>query len=317
MIDVKTNRTNSSTFKSTFKRIGLLLVAIGVILLVRAIMARPTTRSGPVGALSSSCQKLPGFASKAGITNAAFDTSRREIQGLVVYDADKPERFFQHPSWKAAGSLGPLANDEAGDVFVAPVPSINTLNNPPKQQNTIYKVDSQTGVMTNYYELENVPLPDQRNPYGIISLAYDCQTKVLYATSISGSNGQKTSGSITAINTESQQQIARLQGIDALSAGLFRDKDGAHLYYGLAGSSQVWRVGLSDDGRFSGKPRYVLGFDKFNELKPRKLVFRNPGSLQIDTTEFRYNLVASTEYRQEYIDYKYSTSNGTWQRTAK
>jgi len=297
------------------------LVVVGVLALVGYLLfGRPHIRGGPVGPLSTSCRQTPAFAKANNVPNAVFDTSKRGFPGLVLYDANDPNKAFQMPSWKTAGNLGPLAVGDHGFLFVAPVPNINTLINPPTKQNTIYQVDPQSGDMSEYYSLPHVPLPDQTNPYGILSLAFDCQTNVLYASTISGSRADKPKGAIVAIDTSSRdspKEIARLENVDVLSLGIFRDKGGARLYYGLANRSEVWRIGLSGDGTFAGKAQKVFDYDQFNELKPRKLVFDDAKTLKIHTTEFRYNLIASTEFRQDIITYTYNASNDTWSRTSQ
>ena len=311
---------NTGKDLSTPARLGLLLAAGVLAAGVFLFLSRPTVRGGAVGPLSTSCQELPEFVRQKDIKNAAFDTSRRGVDGLVMYDADNPQTYFQLPGWKQFGSLGPIATDEAGNIYTAPVPNINTLNNPPQEQNDIYVVDAASGEMSLYYTLQDVPLPDQKNPYGILSLAYDCETKVLYASTVSGSAEGQPRGSIIAIDTTVKQEIGRLSGVDAISAGLFRDERGAGLYFGMAGRSEVWRVGLAKDGKLVGRPQKAFGYDKFNELKPRKLVFSSTPQgqqLQIHTTEFRYNLIASTEFRQEYIDFRYDEDSDSWQKLAE
>lgn len=296
-----------------WRYIGIAVILAGVGLYV--LLAWPTIRKGTIGPVSGICQKLPAFASSQGIKNAAFDTSRRGQTGLVMYDADNPQKIFQADSWKSAGSLGPIAYDGQGDIYVAPVPNINTLNNPPDQQNTIYKVDAQTADMSPFYVIKDVPTPNQQNPYGILSLVYDCESQVMYASTISGSTEKQSKGAIVALDTKTGKEIARLKGVDALSIAIYRDDRGTELFYGSADKSQVWRVGVSKSGAFVGKPEYVLEYDKFNELKPRKLVFDDASSMQIHTTEFRYNLIASTEFRQQYITYKYDSANNHWTQT--
>jgi hypothetical protein len=294
------------------KRLAVLLVIAALVLVVHAALNRPHIRGGAVGPLQTSCKKVPSFATSAGITKPVFDTSQRGRTGLVVYDTDHPERVFQHPSWKAAGNLGPIAVDDTGNIYAAPVPNINTLANPADKQNTIYFVNTDTGVMSEYYSLKHVAMPNQTNPYGILSLAFDCETKVLYASTISGSTTSKTNGTIVAIDTKNKKEISRLSGVDALSIGLFRDSKGAELYYGLANHSQVWRVGLTSGGAIIGKPDLAFTYDPFDELKPRKLDFTDSQTLQVHTTEFRYNLVASTEFRQDIVAYTYDARANQW-----
>ncbi len=301
------------------KRIGVLVAIVVSAVAVYWLSNRPHIRLGAVGPLQTSCRKVPAFAAGAGITTPAFDTSQKDRTGLVMYNVQHPEKAYQLPSWTSGGNLGPQAIDDSGNIYVAPVPNINTLLNPPNKQNTIYKVDSATGVMSEFYSLQRVPTPGQTNPYGILSLAFDCETHVLYASTISGSTATVTKGAIIAIDTGSQaspdkREISRITGIDALSVGLFRDAKGAELYYGMANHSRVWRVGLTSKGAFVGSPAQVFSYDQFDELKPRKLDFTDAQTLQVHTTEFRYNLIASTEFRQEIITYKYAAEHNSWER---
>ena len=295
-------------------RFATLLAVVLVVLGIHWFVTRPHIRGGDGGPLQTSCRKTPAFATKVGVTQPVFDTSQKGVTGLTVYDSQHPDKVFQPPSWKIGGNLGPLAIDDAGNTYAAPVPNINTLDNPPAKQNTIYFVDTATAVMTEYYSLKDVAIPNQTNPYGLLSLAFDCETKVLYASTISGSTPTKTNGSIVAIDTANKREISRVTGVDALSVGLFRDSKGAQLYYGLAGRSEVWRVGLAGNGTFVGQSAFSFSYDPYNELKPRKLDFNGGKSLQVHTTEFRYNLIASTEFRQENINYTYDAASDHWNR---
>lgn len=302
-----------------------LQAAAGLVVLLVAIAAgyhwlnRPQLRSGHDGPLGTSCQRVPSFAKSSGISAPVFDTSRRGVPGLVMYDANDKNKALQAPSWKEAGNLGPIASGDNGDLYVAPVPNINTLANPPDKQNTVYLLNPDDGILDPYTSLQGLAKPDQSNPYGLLSLAYDCESKVLYASSISGSRQNTPSGAIVALDTgnssgQGPQEISRLKGYDVLSLGLFRDKRGAELYFGLANKSEVWRVGIGDDGSIQGKPQKLFDFDDYNELKPRKLIFNDANNLEIHTTEFRYNLVASTEFRQATIKYRYDKASDSWHR---
>ena len=158
-------------------------------------IAAPTGTPLPIGSVSY-CRHNAHFAPKVGLGDTVnASTSERMIKGLVMYNADlAPDQVqlgapgvYQHPTWDDAGYLGPVATDGVGNIYTAPSPRVSLIDNPPAGANTIYKVDTETGEMKPLVTLPAGAPPSSANAYGILGLAYDCDTGSLYASSVAGS----------------------------------------------------------------------------------------------------------------------------------
>jgi hypothetical protein len=137
-----------------FGILGLIIVSAAAFYFYKNYAAKKTTK--PVGAVVG-CQQIPAFVRGLGFGNqVVLSTSDRMLQGLVLIEG---ERKYQHPTWKTAGSLAPIQRDASGNVYAAPAPWIDTLENKPDEQNKIYKVDGQTQEMKQFVELPKIKLP--------------------------------------------------------------------------------------------------------------------------------------------------------------
>ncbi len=283
-----------------FVILALVAAAIGSIgwLANRDVIARQ-----PLGP-ASTCQAVPAFVKPFNLSQPYFDTSRRDRPGLVLVDAAKPETIIQKPNWRQFGSLGPLANGEGGVTFTANVPVVNTLDTNEQNHLTVLRLDPDSGDISSWLKLEGPPL-SSKNYYGITSMAYDCETKMLYVAAVAGSTSSEEDGFISVIDTTSGAERFRYKGLDALGIGIYGGGKGRHLYAGLARSSDVVRLKLTQEGKPFGKAEQVLEFDELNQTRARKLDFQ-ANKLTIDTTEFYYNLVASTEFEQRRLTYEYN-----------
>jgi hypothetical protein len=58
--------------------------------------------------------------------------------------------------------MGPITTDESGNTYIAPVPTVNVLDNPLDQQNIIYKVESSSGEMKPFINLMEKNFPNNR-----------------------------------------------------------------------------------------------------------------------------------------------------------
>ncbi len=270
------------------------------------------------GGADGGCARPPTFALNRGIRMPLVSTSDRVRSGMVIFPM-QPDGSrgppLQLPSWTRAGRLGPFVGDAEGNLYVAPVPNVNTLENPPEQQNWIYKVRTSDGELELFAKIPVVHPPSQQNPYGLLGLAYDCTLKVLYASTISGSTADKELGKIVALDTRSGRIISELPGVDAIGIGVGEQDGKQYLYFGRARSSEIAKVPLLSDGRFAALPvENVLRFDDFNVLRARKIRLK-AHVMTISTTEFYYNLVAQTEFEQP--TFLYELGKGHWNRLAE
>lgn len=266
------------------------------------------------------CQVVPKFALEMGYDVSAIMSTNETTKGLFIYDrpleVGQPlTNVYQHPSWDDAGYLGTPINDELGNIYVAPAPRVNLYDNPPEQQNTIYRVDTDTGEMTEFIKLPSVVPPSSENPFGILGLAYDCDTNSLYATSISGSDREKEVGVIYQIDLDSAEIVSQLKNIDAFGVSVFNRALGKRLYFGLARKSEVWSVGLDSEGRIKGKPRFefsMVGWGTDGDDKARRIAFRKSDEMIVRGSLFNFNLLAGSERQQTDYPLRYDPVQDIW-----
>lgn len=270
---------------------------------------------------TNECKSQPSFIKKFGFNpnQSALATTEKRIPGLVILqmldsNGVKPKPF-QHPSWNLAGNLGPLIIDPFGNVFVAPVPTVNILTNPTEKQNIIYKVDGGTGIMQPFLSL---PVPEKLttiNPYGILGLAYLCETNTVYVSSVMGSDRKNETGIIYAINSTNATIVDKISGIDVLGMGISYMSGERRLYFGKARTSDVFSVKLTPNGSFSGKVRFefsIAGLGTRGDDKVRRIRFDKNGNMLVFTTEFNFNLSAPTEKKEDIFNYMFDNEQNKW-----
>ena len=263
------------------------------------------------------CVKSPAFVAKLGFTNqAALSTSAKRIKGLAIIEQGKQP--YQHESWKIAGNLAPIQLDQDGDVFVAPAPMINVLDNPFAEQNTIHKVDSNLQEMKPFVKLPITANATEQNPYGILGLGYDCETSSLYAASVSGSTRVSEIGKIYQIDSKNGDVKSVLENIDAFGIGVFNSAKGKRLYYGLARNPEVWSIGLGDNGGFLSDAKLEISLEDAGtrgDDKARKIRFTPQNEMIVSGIEFNFNLIAPTEKQETVYRFKYDSAKDSWLAT--
>jgi hypothetical protein len=272
------------------------------------------------GSVTNCNSTQPAFAQKLGFsTRAVLDTRSQDVKGIALFDLDqngKPTRSFQDPTWVTAGFLGPPVLDGAGNIYVAPIPAINILDNPPAKANYIYRIDAATGKMTALLDLPSLAQPTPENPYGIMALFYDCDTNSLYASSVFGSTRFTQAGRLFRIDLNTNTIRSVLDGIDAFGLAVFNSAQGKRLYWGLARSAVIDSIPLDAQGDFSGSIRtevQLLGLGFHGDERARDIRFSGTDKLLIKTIQFDFNLVASTETRQTAFEYHYDSAQDRWQ----
>jgi hypothetical protein len=295
----------------------VLVGALAVVAIQRGAGAAAQPTAGPLGLPGpvNDCRKVPRFATAAGYELASFATDDRAVMGLKMFDPNSPERIYRHESWDDAGYLGPLSADGQGNVYVAPVPRISLVDNPPEIQNRVYKVDSNTGVMSLFVEMPAATPPSPENPYGVMGMAIDCETNSLYVTSIAGSTRDAEHGRIYRVDLASGAAIPVLENIDAIGVAPFNTARGKRLYYGLARASEIRSVALDAAGNAVGSDRSELMLDAPGASgadRARRLTFTEASELVVNGRQFDYNLVANTYQPLLRYTYRYRLSDDGW-----
>lgn len=268
----------------------------------------------------NSCKKNAAFINKLGFnaSKTYFTTADKRVMGLVMVDATdaKSPKVYQDSSWKKGGWLAPIQIDIQGNVYVGPAPFINVLYNPLLNQNTVYKVASQTGKMAPFIQLPFDTVALTQNPFGIIGMAYLCEADVLYVSSIAGSSRSIENGTIFQIDIASAKIKNTIAATDVLGMGISYSSGQRKLYFGKARSADVYSIILNEKGDFVGNPIFefslqglgIRGDDKVRKIKPEK-----DGSLSVYGIEFNFNLVAPSEKLETVYSFVYNQDLSKWQ----
>ncbi len=269
------------------------------------------------------CKKQPAFVQNLGfdLSRSAFSTSEKRIKGLSFIQfpsqaSPEDRKLYQHPSWTQNGWLGPMAIDANGNIYIAPVPVINVLDNPAEKQNNIYKVNTQTGEMSLFFQLPMETKPHELNPYGILGLVYDCEKDIILASTVAGSDREKVRGRIYSIQTKGTPSvIATLTETDAIGIGVNYLNGEKRVYYGEARTSDIYSVGMNPEGKFQEKPRIECSLADLGprgDDKARKIRFNQEGDMVVMGVEFNFNLIAPTEKQETPYTFHYDIFTRKW-----
>lgn len=281
--------------------------------------AAPTVAAVAIGPVDG-CRAGPRFQSALGLgPRAALVTALTDVKGLAVLDPDGNEgrgRVYQHATWDDAGFLGPFITDRHGHIYTAPVPLVSLVDNPPEQQNRIYRVDSDTQQMALYVELPWAQPPSGANPFGVVGLAYDCETESLYASSLAGSTAREEVGRLFRVDLTTGQVAAHYDGVDAMGVAVFNGADGKRLYYGLARRPEVWSVGLDAAGNFVGEPRLEFSYAQHvagGRRTARRIRFQGGDTMVLNLMDFNYTLQVAGQRREDLLFYRYDPAAARWE----
>jgi len=251
------------------------------------------------------CVRSPQFPEKFGFENAnsALSTSETHVRGLILIDnVSTSKKSFQHPSWNMAGWLGGMIFDDHGTVFTFAVPHVELTYNPPAKQNTLYKVDSESGAMSKWIELPTPYINFDQNVFGILGITYSCFANSIYVSSVMGSSRTKELGVVYQLNASSGKILSRLENFDGFGLAT-AELNGKHvLLLGNARNSNLYSVALSETGELHGRPEKIfsiLGVGPRGDDKIKKIVVNeSEQSLQLTGFEFNFNLSATLEKQE-------------------
>ena len=275
-----------------------------------------------INAADYSCKVLPAFIKNTGLDPArsAFSTSEVRTMGLVLKEfslqaSTASAKIYQHPSWKKGGWLSPIQIDRFGNVFTAPAPFISVLDNPVQKQNTIYKISSTDGIMTEFMQLPLPDINDHRNPYGILGLAYNCKENILYVSSVAGSTAEKENGCLYALDLEKKKKVDEVKGKDFFGIQLVVADDKLQLLSGSTRNADIYAIKITNNGTFGSSPQKIAsieGLGSRGDDKVRKIIFKNPDAIQVKGLEFNYNLIAPTEKQESLYEFYFDIETKQW-----
>jgi hypothetical protein len=285
---------------------------------VPAVGTTAPTTARPIGGVDH-CRRGPRFQANLGLSRgAALATTLTQVKGLAIIDpAGNNGRgaIYQHPSWSKAGFLGPFITDREGNLYAGPVPVVSLVDNPPEKANRVYRVDSNSQEMSQFAELPAALPPSGASPFGVVGLAYDCETESLYVTSLAGSTATQEVGRIYRIDLKTGQVKDQLDGVDAMGLAAFKGSQGKRLYYGRARTAEVDSIGLDEAGDFVGEPRFEFSFaDRAvgDRNTVRRIRFGTNNEMTLSVMDFAFSLKAESRHQEDTHTYHYDPGGDTW-----
>lgn len=278
------------------------------------------------------CRRAPAFTTALGFNpnQSAFSTTDAKYVGLIYTEVNLPStnrtastpppkpKVYQHHSWKTGGYLGPMIIESSGIIYIAPLPLINTLKNDPKKQNMLYRVDPLSAEMKPYFTFPMVYPPNSQNPFGILGMGYDCQTQIMYLSSVQGSDRTHERGRVYAMRAGATPAVLdQIIDIDGFGMGIGIIEGKKKLFFGNARSSDIFSVDLAEDGKFEGQPQHALslaGLGLRGDDRARKIRFAENGDLTVSGVEFYFNLIAPTERQETTYIFRYNPQQKKWIR---
>ena len=309
-------RRNNAKLLGLLGLLGIILVG-GFIFL--NMVGPDTAANQTVGATfplgpPTTCQSLPKFVEAKGLDRRVLiDTSQRRHIGVAL-QAPNGESY-QHPTWDDAGNIGPFALDKLGTIYLAPVPQVSLYNNPPAEQNKIYRIDTVGGEMHEYVNLPWAAPPSASNPFGVVGLAYDCDTHSLYAASLAGSSQNAEVGRLYQLDLESGDVAAQFDDVDALGIGIFNSASGKRLYYGSARTSDLYSISLNSRGNFNGDPHRELSLAALPGGaydNPHRIRFNYEQQMEVKGIEFGFRLSAASDPLRNIYTFTYNPTTNAW-----
>jgi hypothetical protein len=255
------------------------------------------------------CKTMPRFLAKVARRGVLIDLSQKEFKGVVFrYGTGKNDVIYKK-EWGKFGYFGTYTLDRFGNIYFAPMPMISIEKGTFEAQRWIYKMDSQ-GSLDRWLRIDEVE-PKNQNPYGVVSLEYDCRDNSLWVSSIDRSDYSSQKGRIYKIDIKSRKILAKWSGYDAFTVKLLKTTAGEYLLFGSAREPALfsWKI---EDGKLVGEPTKLFELPD-PTLKIRKIKIASRDKLKIEATKFNYSLVAESSdiYRYFYFAF-WDSKNGKW-----
>jgi hypothetical protein len=219
--------------------------------------------------------------------DAHFSTAEPGIRGVILLapipNSDAVSKY-QHQSWSSAGFFDAHVTDRDGYTYFAPSPRTGLGVAQPTNQDHLYMLDSESGALTDYITLPSAVPPSPENPFGVMGLAYDCDSNSLYATTVTGSTAENQVGRIYRIDLNTNEVAGSLDNIDGYGAAVQTTGTGKQLVFGSARDSQIRVVDLNADGNFQGEPRTLTQLAETE--RARQISFPNENEMIVQAVEF-------------------------------
>lgn len=264
-----------------------------------------------------SCSSYPHFLEQLQVKPPiTIDLSQQQFVGLAFRWGENFSKVVHPKEWETFEHFSTYALDEQGNAFLAPMPFISIKPTTFNLQKNIYMLDSLTGKISIFMHFDEVH-PSANNPYGIISLVYDCDDKTLWVSAIDETNYKEQKGVIYHIDVATKSILQRIEGVDALTLALLKSEKGKFLLAGSAKENALYALRIEHE-KIVSKAQKILELPQANEhIRKIKVLANN--ELELQTIPFSYTLIAQTSEKNPRMHYraKWDEVLLTWGLTLK
>jgi hypothetical protein len=238
------------------------------------------------------CVVLPKFLQKMQIPQPiVIDLTQKRFKGIALQYGKDLKGVLHPKQWEQFEHFGTYTLDEKGNIYLIPMPYISILPTTFNLQKNLYRLDTQTGKVSIFMHFDDV-LPTAKNPYGLQSIAYDCDDKTLWIAAIDESNYQKQKGIIYQVDPKTKSILRTIKGFDALSLSILKTDQSKFLLLGSARDNGLYKYDLLKQDK-KQKPVKIVTLPNDNE-HIRKIKIKGNNTLELQTIPFSYTLIAQT-----------------------
>jgi len=284
-----------------------LLIVTGVFLYVKnlkesALLTKKVEYNIGSFTTQRSCSRQPNFLKKLRINSpVAIDLSQQNYKGLAFLYGQNLSQAVHLKTWEQFDHFSTYALTAKGDMFLSPMPYISIKKKTFEFQKNIYKLHSNSGKLEVWMSLEDVHA-GSNNPYGVISLEYDCDDNSLWVSAIDETDYAHNRGVIYHIDVATKQILQKVEGVDALSLKLIKSERGKFLLYGSARENALYAYEIVQKKLLTKTLKLLDLADTTGRI--RKIILSSSNTLKLQTIPFSYSLIAQTQegsIRQNYV----------------
>lgn len=270
------------------------------------------------------CKGVPQYMMRMGFNpqQSFLSSSEKFIMGLVLLQTEQSGnpnsrvvKRIQKESWKNKGYLGAISTDEKGNSYVLPTANVNMLYNKPEFQNSIYKLDSETGELELFINLPTSILPGAKNPFGLLGSFYDCSSRNLIVSSVAGSDEKNEIGKVYAVDVIRKTYKILIEDKDIYGLAIQNIQGKKYLFLSSARTGDLFSIELDQQLNPKGKLKRELsiqGLGPRGDDRIRKIRFNSNGQMQLFTAMFYFNLTAPSEVQKGTMLYQWNSVKKQW-----
>ena len=298
--------------------VSLLIVSISALILfnIKHSRVNASTTVNDLGEFEKklTCGRQPLFLTKLRIPQPiAVDLSQQQYRGVAFLFGPNLSQSVHPKSWKRFDHFSSYILDPKGNMYLTPMPYITIEPKTFGFQKSIYKLNSNSGKLSVWMTIDEVTA-GTNNPFGLISLDYDCDDNTLWVSAIDKSDYTTSRGIIYHIDVATKKILQKVDGFDALSVKLLKSKKGKYLLVGSARDNRLYAYDIKNS-KLSSSPKEI--FELTNSVERiRKIDIMGKNLLRLETIPFSYSLIAETGEEQnirENYNIQWNSSKIKWE----